>query len=62
MADKKKKPLPAPEAPATQKISKEELAALIKKAADLSNFEVESVEVILRGLCPACSSTAVETK
>lgn len=35
---------------------------LIKKAADLSNFEVESVEVILRGLCPACSSTAVETK
>lgn len=35
MADEKKKPTKAPsltEAPATQKISKEELAALIKKA------------------------------
>ena len=34
---------------------------LVKKAADLSNFEAESVEVILRGLCPACSNKVVET-
>lgn len=34
---------------------------LIKKAADLSNFEAKSVEVILRGLCPACSKKAIQT-
>lgn len=37
MAEDKKKPAPTPtlkEAPATQKISKEELAALIKKAEE----------------------------
>ena|SRR5688572_14947231 len=27
---------------------------LVKKAADLSNFEAESIEFILRGLCPQC--------
>ncbi len=29
--------------------------ALIKKAADLSKFEAESIELTLRGLCPDCS-------
>jgi Fur family transcriptional regulator, peroxide stress response regulator len=29
--------------------------ALVKKAADLSRFEAESIELILRGLCPECS-------
>jgi Fur family peroxide stress response transcriptional regulator len=29
--------------------------ALLDKAADLSKFEAQSVELILRGLCPDCS-------
>jgi Fur family peroxide stress response transcriptional regulator len=31
--------------------------ALAKKAADLSRFRPESLEVTLRGLCPECNST-----
>lgn len=30
-------------------------AGLVKKAAELSRFEAGSVELTLRGLCPACS-------
>lgn len=29
--------------------------SLLKTAADLSKFEAESIELILRGLCPDCS-------
>jgi Fe2+ or Zn2+ uptake regulation protein len=29
--------------------------SLLKQAADLSKFEAESIELILRGLCPDCS-------
>ena len=29
--------------------------ALLNKAADLSKFEAQSVELILRGVCPNCS-------
>src|SRR5688500_6819201 len=31
---------------------------LLKKAADLSKFQVGSLELILRGLCPECSKAA----
>ena len=31
-------------------------AGLIAKATDLSNFDVASIELILRGLCPECSN------
>lgn len=30
--------------------------ALIKKAAELSRFDAESVEIILRGTCPDCKN------
>ncbi len=31
--------------------------ALLKKAAELSRFDAESVEIILRGTCPDCKKT-----
>ena len=34
--------------------------ALLKKAAELSHFEPESVEIILRGKCPDCKTTTQE--
>jgi Fur family ferric uptake transcriptional regulator/Fur family peroxide stress response transcriptional regulator len=33
-------------------------AAMLKKAADISKFRAESVELILRGLCPECVKKA----
>src|SRR5205085_220405 len=35
--------------------------ALLRKAAELSNFEVGSVEIVLRGTCPDCKKN-VEIK
>ena len=31
---------------------------LLKKATDLSHFKPESVEIVLRGLCPDCQKTS----
>ena len=31
-------------------------AGMLKKAAELSQFKAESIELILRGLCPECST------
>ena len=31
--------------------------AMLKKAAELSQFKAESIELILRGLCPQCSNS-----
>ncbi len=30
--------------------------SLVKKAAELSNFEAQSVEMTLRGICPECTA------
>lgn len=36
--------------------------ALVKKAAELSQFEAQSVEIILRGKCPDCAGQNSEGK
>ena len=33
-------------------------AAMLKQASRLSKFKAESIELILRGLCPECSASA----